>query len=79
MAADLEAETLKCDGEQLGLLMADHTQLDWRPLLPSIQLLCLNVIGFKSGVFPVEGTEAVSQLIPGATQECDTMTACQGV
>ena len=39
-------------------------QLDWRPLLPRIGVPCLNVIGGRSGIFPVEGTAVVGQLIP---------------
>ena len=27
--------------------MADHTALDWRPLLPRISIPCLNVVGRK--------------------------------
>ena len=62
----LTAATLKCKADDLAKLMADHTQLDWRPQLPRIQIPCLNLIGCRSGVFPVEGCEAVSHLIPGA-------------
>lgn len=62
----LRDETLRCRPGHLAQLMADHTQLDWRPQLPLLHLPCLNVIGCRSGVFPVEGCEAVSQLIPGA-------------
>lgn len=62
-------ETLKCHPEQLSQLMADHTQLDWRPVLRRISIPCLNMIGCNSGVFPVEGCEAVSTLIPGARSE----------
>lgn len=32
--------------------MADHTVLDWRPLLPRITLPCLNLVGRQSAVFP---------------------------
>jgi pimeloyl-ACP methyl ester carboxylesterase len=44
--------------------MADHTQLDWRPLLPLLSLPCLNCIGGCSGVFPVEGCLRVGELAP---------------
>jgi hypothetical protein len=50
--------------------MADHTQLDWRPQLPRLQLPCLNVIGCQSGVFPIEGCEAVNKGIPGTSPRC---------
>jgi hypothetical protein len=43
--AELRAETLRCKPEALGALMADHTQLDWRPVLPLLALPCLNVVG----------------------------------
>jgi pimeloyl-ACP methyl ester carboxylesterase len=64
LAASLKRETLKCDAGQLGKLMADHAQLDWRPILPRITLPCLNLYGTESGCFPVEGTRAVGELIP---------------
>lgn len=64
LMATLTAETLKCDPDQLGRLMADHAQLDWRPVLPRITKPCLNLYGDKSGCFPVEGTAAVGELIP---------------
>jgi len=44
--------------------MRDHTQLDWRALLPRITLPCLNCVGGDSGVFPVEGCLEVGRLIP---------------
>ena len=59
----LTEETLKCDPEHLGKLMADHAQLDWRPILPRISKPCLNLFGDDSGCFPVEGTAAVGDLI----------------
>lgn len=62
-------ETLKCQPEHLAQLMADHTQLDWRPVLGRITIPCLNLIGCHSGVFPMEGCEAVSSLIPGFAAE----------
>ena len=60
----LKAETLKCDGRLLGLLMADHTQLDWRALLPKIKSPCLNFVGKKSKIFPWEGVAYVGEKIP---------------
>lgn len=62
----LHSETLRCNPHHLSELMADHTQLDWRPLLPHIGVPCLNCIGCKSGIFPLQGCEAVNQLIPRA-------------
>jgi non-heme chloroperoxidase len=44
--------------------MGDHTQLDWRPVLPRITFPCLNVVGKKSRVFPWKGSEVVGTLIP---------------
>ena len=42
-------------------------QLDWRPILPRINLPCLNCIGQKSGVFPPEGCAIVGDLIPNCS------------
>jgi pimeloyl-ACP methyl ester carboxylesterase len=63
LLAALRAETLRCDGAALAELMRDHTQLDWRTLLPRITLPCLNLVGGRSGVFPVEGCLEVANLI----------------
>lgn len=38
------------DPNALAQLMADHTALDWRPLLPHITIPCLNVVGRKVGL-----------------------------
>lgn len=46
----LRSETLKCSPEQLWGLMRDHTQLDWRPTLPNIDVPCLNLYGGASKV-----------------------------
>jgi non-heme chloroperoxidase len=64
LTAVLTQETLKCRPDHLGRLMADHAQLDWRPVLPRITKPCLNLYGTLSGCFPVEGTAAVGELIP---------------
>ena len=70
-------ETLKCHPAHLAQLMADHTQLDWRPVLQRIAMPCLNMIGCMSGVFPVAGCEAVSALITGTDQTtCLMMLLC---
>ena len=47
-------------------LMADHTQLDWRPALRRIDVPCLVLAGGKSQIFPLEGVKEVGRLIPGA-------------
>ncbi|KAI7836993.1 hypothetical protein COHA_009175 [Chlorella ohadii] len=60
----LEQETLRADPNALAQLMADHTAIDWRPLLPRIAIPCLNVVGRKSAVFPWYGVEVVGKLIP---------------
>lgn len=59
----LTIETLKCNPDHLGKLMADHAQLDWRPILRRISRPCLNLYGSDSGCFPVEGTRHVGELI----------------
>lgn len=64
LMATLTEETLKCDPDHLAKLMADHAQLDWRPILPRITKPCLNLYGTLSGCFPVEGTATVGELIP---------------
>lgn len=60
----LEQETLRANPTALAAVMADHTALDWRPILPTITIPCLNVIGKKSAVFPYWGCEEVSKLLP---------------
>jgi pimeloyl-ACP methyl ester carboxylesterase len=62
--AALRAATLSCDGAALAELMRDHTQLDWRSLLPRVgaKAPCLVLAGAKSGVFPVEGCLEVARL-----------------
>lgn len=60
----LKQETLRCSPAALGAIMADHTQLDWRPVLPLLKLPCLNVVGGCSGVFPVEGCLSIQSLAP---------------
>lgn len=45
-------------------------QLDWRPLLPRLAIPCLNLVGALSGVFPLEGTLAVGELIPNCHSVC---------
>jgi len=60
----LEHETLRASPNALAALMADHTALDWRPVLPRIGIPCLNIIGRRSAVFPFWGCEEVSRLIP---------------
>jgi len=56
----LADETLKADPEALCKLMADHTARDWRDVLGTITVPCLNVVGRVSKVFPWEGVAAVS-------------------
>lgn len=63
VAKVLELETLKADPRALSLLMADHTALDWRPLLPRISIPCLNLVGRRSAVFPWWGPEAVGKMM----------------
>jgi non-heme chloroperoxidase len=60
----LEAETLRASPGALAALMADHTALDWRPILPTIKVPCLNIIGRRSAVFPWWGVEEVTRLLP---------------
>lgn len=73
--AALKKETLKAPPEALGALMADHTQLDWRPILPRISIPCLVMVGRLSQVFPWEGCAFVGEVIPNAStvifEDCD--------
>lgn len=70
LMAVLTEETLKCEPLHLGRLMADHAQIDWRPILPRITRPCLNLYGSESGCFPVEGTKAVGEAIPDCENVC---------
>jgi len=63
----LKGETLKCKPSQLAALMRDHTHQDWRPLLPHIDVPCLNLYGDRSGCFPVEGLQFLSNTIPNCS------------
>merc|ERR1712023_253944 len=65
----LVSESLRCDPVTLGTIMADHTQLDWRPILPTIDIPCLNLVGRCSNVFPWQGCAVVGELIP----DCKTV------
>jgi pimeloyl-ACP methyl ester carboxylesterase len=60
----LENETLRANPVALAALMADHTALDWRPVLQHIKVPCINIIGRMSAVFPWWGVEEVGKLIP---------------
>lgn len=60
----LEHETLRSDPQGLAKLMADHTAIDWRPILPRIELPCLNIVARRSNVFPYWGCEEVTRLCP---------------
>ena len=62
--AELVSETMLCDPHNLGVLMRDHTQLDWRPLLGSLKgVKILNCIGGDGKIFPVEGCKEISRLV----------------
>ncbi|CAK4079388.1 unnamed protein product [Aphanomyces euteiches] len=64
----LESEVLRANQTGLATLMRDHTQLDWRPLLLTISIPCLNIAGGPGNkVFPMEGALAVGDLIPHCT------------
>ncbi|MBB4266249.1 alpha/beta fold hydrolase [Roseospira visakhapatnamensis] len=70
-ATDAEIETLareidKCPPAVRAEIMADHTHLDWRDLLPRIDLPALVCVGRQSKVFPWQGSAYVGERIPGA-------------
>ena len=60
----LAAETLRCSPSALLALMADHTRLDWRPLLPRVQSPAWNCVGVRSKIFPWEGVAWVGDAMP---------------
>ncbi|KAL3147128.1 hypothetical protein ABBQ38_015085 [Trebouxia sp. C0009 RCD-2024] len=64
----LISETLRADADSLGKLMADHTQADWRAVLPRISIPCLNIVAKQTRCFRSEGVEYVSKHI----QNCET-------
>lgn len=45
MDCHVHVHVCRCKPEALGAIMADHTQLDWRPVLPLLKLPCLNLVG----------------------------------
>ena len=60
----LTAETLKARPEDLGLLMADHTNQDHRLTLSTLPFPCLSMVGKHSGCFPMEGLMYLHANIP---------------
>ncbi|EQC25564.1 hypothetical protein SDRG_16582 [Saprolegnia diclina VS20] len=62
------ADVLQCKPTALATLMRDHTQIDWRPLLPTISIPCLNLLGgIKNKIFPMAGALVVGNMIPNCT------------
>ncbi|DBA80338.1 TPA: hypothetical protein ACH3X2_007283 [Trebouxia sp. C0005] len=64
----LISETLKADASALGKLMADHTQADWRSVLPRISIPCLNLVGSKTMCFNAKGVAYVGENVPKCEQ-----------
>jgi pimeloyl-ACP methyl ester carboxylesterase len=62
----LASEIDKCPPKVRAEIMADHTHLDWRDLLPTIRLPVLVCVGRQSKVFPWQGSAYVGENIPGA-------------
>lgn len=62
----LAKEIDKCPPPIRAEIMADHTHLDWRDLLPHIGLPVLVCVGRESKVFPWQGSAYVGEQIPGA-------------
>lgn len=65
----LGSEIDKCPAGVRADIMADHTHLDWRDLLPRIELPTLVCVGRQSKVFPWQGSAYVGEHIPGARTE----------
>jgi pimeloyl-ACP methyl ester carboxylesterase len=62
----LAKEIDRCPPQVRADIMADHTHLDWRDLLPQINLPALVCVGRESKVFPWQGSAYVGEHIPGA-------------
>ena len=62
----LAREIDKCPPPIRAEIMADHTHLDWRDLLPHIDLPVLVCVGRESKVFDWRGSAYVGEQIPGA-------------
>ena len=62
----LAQEIDKCPPQVRAEIMADHTHLDWRDLMPNIKLPVLVCVGRQSKVFPWQGSAWVGENIPGA-------------
>lgn len=62
----LAGEIDKCPPPIRAEIMTDHTHLDWRDLLPHIELPTLVCVGRESKVFPWQGSAYVGEQIPGA-------------
>ncbi|KAF0734375.1 hypothetical protein AaE_009152 [Aphanomyces astaci] len=61
----LAGDVLRCNPTALATLMRDHTQIDWRSLLPTITIPCLNIVGGpQNKVFPMDGALHVGRLLP---------------
>lgn len=61
------SETLKADKSFLCKLMANHTALDWREIIKTMTIPCLNCVGKATRVFAFEGVEKVSSLLTSST------------
>lgn len=59
-------EMMRCPVEARIEIMADHTHLDWRDLLPQITIPALVLVGRKSRIFPWQGSAWAGHAIPGA-------------
>lgn len=62
----LADEIMKCSKTAKIEIMRDHTNLDWRDLLPEIDIPTLVLVGRESQVFPWEGSAYVGEQIPNA-------------
>jgi non-heme chloroperoxidase len=59
-------EILRCPAPVQAAIMTDHTNLDWRDLVPRISVPAMVLVGRKSRIFPWEGSAWVGEHIPGA-------------
>ena len=65
----LSSEIMKCSAHTKIEIMRDHTNLDWRDLLPTIDIPTLVMVARNSKVFPWQGSAYVGETIPGSRTE----------
>jgi non-heme chloroperoxidase len=62
----LAREIDTCPPKVRSAIMTDHTHLDWRDFLPTLNIPVLVCVGRQSKVFPWRGSAWVGENVPGA-------------